>query len=262
MTLSLDDALLRADELRERGRYPHAEAVLEPLVSRVDRQCGRASIAAARVRNSHGLLLKATGRYAEARDRYLEALAIAAAFGDEYADDVATLHHNLAGIEFVLGDLAAAATWGREGLDLRRRTAGADHLSVLYDEGNLAPILLAAGECDAAEGLLLHVLDHFRSRLGADDYEVAVALTNLGALAAERGDLPLALERLTEAVRIKSARLGPDHPELIRTLINIAVVAEKLGDAAESSRAVAWALTIAGATLPPDHTLRRTLETW
>jgi tetratricopeptide (TPR) repeat protein len=259
--VTLDEALQRADELRAQGRYADAEVILAPLVARVDAEYGAQSAPAADVRNARGLLFKAIGQYEQARACYLEALAVLQATAGT-ADDLATLYHNLAGIDFVLGNLDQAAVWGRHGLNLRRAGAGPDHLTVLYDEGNLAPILIAAGELDQAERLLTHVHEQFVAQLGEDDYEVAVTLTNLGALAAERGDLPTALDRLTAAAEIKTARLGPAHPELIRTLINIAVAAENLGETDRSARAHARALNIAETTLPPDHELRRTLENW
>ncbi|GIE76989.1 hypothetical protein Aph02nite_29390 [Actinoplanes philippinensis] len=261
MTQALEAILDLVDDLRERGHYTEAEAILRPLVARVDAEHGARSPAAAHVRNAYGLLLKATGRYAEARTRYREALDILESSAAP-VDDLAALHHNLAGIEFALDDLRQAIRWGRSGLDLRRTVAGPDDLPVLFDEGNLAPILIAAGEFDEAGRLLAHVHAQFVAQLGADDYEVAVALTNLGALAARRDDLPVALDHLTEAVRIKSARLGPEHPDLIRTLINIAVVAENLGDPDTSGRAHTRALAIAEATLPPDHDLLCTLRDW
>ena len=260
MTTSLADTLEKADELREQGRYADAEAVLLPLIARVDHECGPTSVAAAQVCNAHGLLLKATGRYHQARARYRVALSILESSG--FSDLLATLYHNLAGIDFVLGDLIQAVAWGRRGLELRRALAGPDHLSVLLDEGNLAPMLIAAGDLDEAEELLVHVHAQLLVQLDADDYEVAVTLANLGALAAQRGDLPVALGRLTEAARIKSARLGPEHPELIRTLLNIAVVAENLGDLDRSQQAQVRALAIAEATLPADHELRVALESW
>jgi tetratricopeptide (TPR) repeat protein len=257
----ISPVLQRAHDLREQGRYADAEAILAPLLARVDADYGARSAAAVEVRNARGLLFKATGRYDQARACYLEALDVLRATSGS-ADDVATLYHNLAGIDFVLGDLEQAADWGRRGLDLRRAHAGPDHLTVLYDEGNLAPVLIAAGDLDQAERLLTHVHEQFVAQLGEGDYEVAVTLTNLGALAARRGDLPSALDRLTTAAEIKTARLGPSHPELIRTLVNIAVVAEDLGDPDRSAQAHARALSIAVATLPPDHELRRTLEDW
>lgn len=260
MSASLADTLGKANELREQGRYADAEAVLLPLIARVDHECGPTSVAAAHVSTVHGLLLKATGRYQQARARYQDALSILR--GSDLSDELATLYHNLAGIDFVLGDLTQALAWGRRGLELRRALAGPDDLSVLLDEGNLAPILIAAGHLDEAEELLIHVHAQFVVQLDADDYEIAVTLTNLGALAAHRGDLPAALERLTEAARIKGARLGAEHPELIRTLVNIAVVAESLGDVDRSRQAQRHALSIAEATLPADHELRLALERW
>ncbi|BAL88340.1 hypothetical protein AMIS_31200 [Actinoplanes missouriensis 431] len=255
----------RAEELREQGRYAESEAVLTPLIRRVDRECGARSVAAARVRNAYGLLLKATGRYAEAKTCYLQALDILSSCGSspgEVVTDLAAVHHNLAGIGFVLGEIEEAIGWGSRGLELRRTVAGPDDFDLLCDEGNLAPILIAAGELDRAERMLAHVHDQFVARLGADDYEVAVVLTNLGVLAARRGDRAAALTRLGEAIRIKTDRLGPEHPELIRTLINIAVVAEDAGEAERAGEAVARARGIAERTLPEGHELRQTLRDW
>ncbi|MEU8238173.1 tetratricopeptide repeat protein [Actinoplanes missouriensis] len=254
----------RAAELREQGRYTESAALLTPLISRVDRECGARSAAAARVRNAYGLLLKATGRYAEAKSSYLEALDILSSCGSSPAVvvDRAAVHHNLAGIGFVLGEIEEAIGWGSRGLELRRTVAGPDDFDLLCDEGNLAPILIAAGELDRAERMLAHVHDQFVARLGADDYEVAVVLTNLGVLAARRGDRAAALARLGEAIRIKTDRLGPEHPELIRTLINIAVVAEDAGEAERAGEAVARARGIAERALPEDHELRQTLRDW
>src|SRR5262249_2828095 len=139
--------------------------------------------------------------------------------GDGQAHEIAALYHNLAGIELVLGNPVRAEQWARQGLHLRRVQPDHDELSVLLDEGNLAPILIANGKLEEAEQLLARLLVQFIAILGPNDYEVAVTLTNLGGLAAQQGRLEEAHRHLNRAIEIKTDILGPDHPELIRTLI-------------------------------------------
>jgi tetratricopeptide (TPR) repeat protein len=259
----IEAGLTAAGTLREAGAYAPAEEILRETVSLADQTCGPASIAAAETRNELGILLKAAGQYEPARARYLEALAIYGRHpGPAHAEAVATLYHNLAGIDLVRGEPAQAAEWARKGLALRRDLVGDDDLLVLLDEGNLAPILVVLGAYDEAETLLVRLHERLVAKLGPNDYEVAVALTNLGGLAAHRGQWSAAEAYLNQALRIKTDLIGADHPDLLRTLVNLSVVTEHLGQTDGAGQAHRRALGIARAHLSPEHPLRRTLENW
>ncbi len=246
--------------LRVRGRYAEAGRTLQNALELGERELGADHPTVAGVHNDFGVLLKASGDFDGALSHYLLAMPVFRARYGEASEQMATLYHNLGGIEFVRGNLAAAERWARDGVATRREVCGPDHVSVAYDLGALAPILIQRGAYAEAREMLGAVLERFRRDLGDEHYEVSVVLTNLGALDAAEERWDSARERLVEAARIKRAALGADSPELVRTLANLGMVAERGGDTELAERSMAEARRIARVALPESHPLRQQLD--
>ena len=258
---ALVDALTEQGEaLRIAGRYDEAMRTLDRALDHATRCLGGDAPATAGVHNSMGVLRKATGDYAKALEHYLVALPVLLAHHGEHSETVATLYHNLGGINFVLGNMPEALHWACRGLHIRQEICRAEHITVTFDQAALVPILIQTGQYGQARALLDVVVPRLERDFGSDDYEVSVALTNLGALDAHEQRWEQARDNLLRAADIKRTALGPQHPELVTTLINLAVVAEHTGDAGLAASSNNEALRIAQASLSETHPLRRLLE--
>jgi hypothetical protein len=93
---------------------------------------------------------------------------------------LASLHHNLGGLEFSRGRYAAGEPHARRAIAIRKRVLGAQHTSVAEDRAALAAILDGAGKKKEAERLYRSVLPLFEG--ARMRYDVAVNLSDLGTL--------------------------------------------------------------------------------
>ena len=105
-----------------------------------------ASHAAAAARlNRLGLRCKAEARYDEGRAHYERALALLTGRPAPDIDAIATLYHNLGGIEHARGDYATAEGFARRGVALREGIEDADPGDLAADRSALAAILDGQG---------------------------------------------------------------------------------------------------------------------
>lgn len=201
---ALRSALARAEHLDE----PH-----NPLV--------------ASILNSLGVVLKHRGQYDSAVDAYQRALGRVSDAPD-CRNLVATLYHNLAGIEHARGEYGPGELIAREGIAIRRWFIEHRNPVLAADLVALAALLDGQQKYEEANDLYSRSLATFEEIYGADHLEVAATLTNLGAHWALRGNYELAVTLLERAFAIRKRRLKSGHPDLDRTLNNLAVVRQKL----------------------------------
>jgi tetratricopeptide (TPR) repeat protein len=203
--------------------------------------------------NALGLLCKDLGRYDEARGHYERALALLERAGAAEPDDIATLYHNLGGVEHARGDYAAGEAFARRGLAIRTSLDNADPFLVATDKVALAAILDGLTRYVEAERLYLAAVALFERTPGQHDIELGVALNDLGAQYARRGRLGQAEELLTRAVDLKRRALGPRHPDTAITLSNLAITYKWAGELRRAAALAAEALEILEEGLPADH---------
>jgi tetratricopeptide (TPR) repeat protein len=263
-SLPADDPLVRLGRggvLRSRGEYASSENELLPALALAEERFGASSIETAGVLNALGMTYKYWGRFDEGRRVYDQALGIlVCAFGEEPMD-VATIHHNLGGLEHARRDFEAAEPHARRSVELRRRLLGAEHVATAEDEAAWAPILHALGRDDEAEALLRHAIPILQQALGPDHPEVASAWNNLGSTLA---DLDEAADAYRTALAAKERVLGAEHPALAITLNNLAVNARRRGEPGEAEEIYLRALAILESRVDPGHPnlalTRRNLE--
>jgi tetratricopeptide (TPR) repeat protein len=263
-SLPHDDPLVhlgRGGVLRSRGEYAPAEEELLEALDLAEQRFGTWSIETAGALNALGMTYKYWGRFDEGRRVYERALAVLVrAFGEEHTD-VATIHHNLGGLEHARRDFEAAEPHARKSVELRRRLLGADHVATAEDEAAWAPILHALGRDDEAEALLRHAIRILERALGSDHPEVAGAWNNLGSTLS---DLDEAAAAYRTALAAKERVLGAEHPALAITLNNLAVNARRRGELGEAETIYVRALAILEDRVEPDHPnlvlTRRNLE--
>ena len=111
--------------------------------------------------NALGLMYKDQARYDEARALYGRALSLLESETEPDQDDIATLYHNLGGIEHARGDYAAGEPFARRGLAIRLGLLGAHPHAVAADQVALAAILDGLRQYEESERLYLEALEVF-----------------------------------------------------------------------------------------------------
>jgi tetratricopeptide (TPR) repeat protein len=203
--------------------------------------------------NALGLLSKDLGRYDEARGHYERALALLEGADATDPDDIATVYHNLGGIEHARGDYAAGEAFARRGLAIRTSLDNGDPFLIAADRVALAAILDGLTRYPEAERLYVEAVAVFERTPGEHEVEQGVALNDLGAQYAGRGWLDEAEALLTRAVDLKRRALGSRHPDTAVTLNNLAITCKRAGDLSRAATLAAEALEILEETLPADH---------
>ena len=213
--------------------------------------------------NARGMRCKDLARYDEAHALYERALAILEQSPTGRAGDIATLYHNLGGVEHARRDFVAAEPLARRGLALRRDLGDDD--AIAADSVALAAILDGQRKFDEAEALYREALVIFERSPDRNAGEIAVALNNLGAQYLARGRMSEALTLLSRSQRLKRTYLGTDHPDVAVTLNNLAEARRRAGEfvAAKSlyREAIEIFETSLGAAHPKTAACRRNLST-
>lgn len=242
-----------ANEFRSRGEARSAEpllrrAVVEAALRPRDRKTERDLPAAL---NALGVLCKDLARYDEARALYDQAVVLLEESAAPEDHDVATLYHNLGGIEHARGNYAAAERIARRGLALRRQLG--DDEAIAADLIALGAILDAQRKFDEAEAMYLEGLAILERAPNRTRAEIAVALNNLGAQYVKRGRIGEGIDLLTRSARIKRECLGGSHPDLAVTLNNIAVAHKRRGDPETAQPLFREAVAILETAVGADH---------
>ena len=212
----------------ERGRYKKAEAILLKALTLADTAHGTEPYEKAPLLNLLGIVYKYKGEYDNASDAYRKCLRILQRRSPAEADlSLATLYHNLGGLEHSRGRWALAERYARKGLAIRSQALPPSHPDVAEDLAALAAILHERRKYQEAEALYLQVLTIFRKlarRQAQYKYDVAVNLNNLAATYALLGRTAEAEKSYLNALKLKERILGYDHPDVGMTLNNLAAL--------------------------------------
>ncbi len=258
-TVTSDDARVRftvlsalASALRARGRYDEAERAFRGVIAFAEERFGVDSIETAGALNGLGMVFKYAGRFDEGLVVYRRSLDILErAVGS--SPDVASLYHNLGGLEHARRNFEDAEPYARRSVELRRERAGPDDPAVAEDEAAWAPILLALGRSEEAEAVLRHAIGVLEEALGEDHPEVAGAWNNLASALQKRGALDEAKEAYERALAAKERIVGAEHPSIAITLNNLGVNARKREQLVEAEAHYRRALEILDGRVEPDH---------
>src|SRR5439155_25419661 len=101
--------------------------------------------------NALGMLYKYAGRFDEAAALYDRALGLAERIHGSEHVSLASLLHNVGGLEHARGEYAKGEAPARRSVELRERALGADHPAVAADVAALAAIVDGLGRHDEAE---------------------------------------------------------------------------------------------------------------
>jgi tetratricopeptide (TPR) repeat protein len=248
------DLRTEGERLRGLGAFQPAEPLLREAVSATELDGVAGALELAASLNALGLLYKDLARYDEASELYQRALGLVSTQRESRAMSraLATLYHNLGGIDHARGRLRSAEALARRGVAIRADIDETED-DLATDLVALAAIVEARGRFDEAESLYREALAILERSEERRELEIAVALASLGALHARCQSFDLALEPLSRAVTIKRCVLDARHPDLALTLNNLAFVRERLDDTATAEALYLEASSICAAALGPQH---------
>ncbi|HEV3030602.1 MAG TPA: tetratricopeptide repeat protein [Polyangia bacterium] len=236
---------------RALGAYAAADRGFAAALREATRAFGPRDLDVAGILNNLGVLRKYQGRYAEAVLFYKRALPVLKAAGDRGA--LATLYHNLGGIEHARGRYAAGEPHARASVVLREAELGRDHVAVAADVAALAALVEGRGRLEEAARLYERALRVFRRRLGGASAEVALNLSSLASLRQQQGRSSDAGRLFAQAVRLQERVFGRGHPEVAMTLHNLAFHEHAEGRLARAAFLYARAHRAFRSVLGPRH---------
>jgi tetratricopeptide (TPR) repeat protein len=225
LTVRARTALAGVD--RTLGAYAAADRGYRTALAEIRKHFGPHDRYLAGVFNDLGVLRKAQGRYDEALAFYERALPLLPR-GDRQA--LATLAHNLGGIEHARGNYARAEPHARRSVRLRTAMMGTNHPAVAADVAALAAIVEARGRLAEAATLYRRALAVFGRLLGRDSLEVGLNLACLAAVEQRRGATKRARSLYGRALAIQERVLGRHHADVAMTVNNLAVLERDDGD--------------------------------
>lgn len=234
-----------------RGEYRAAETAYERAIAIAGRRVPPDEAAAAR--NGLAIVCKYTSRFAEAGRLYRRVLADLTRVHGPTHPSIATVLHNLGGLEHARGRPARALPHARRGLAIRARLLGDDHPAVALDMAALAAIVQGLKRNAEAERLYLRAIHILRRTLGKTHLEVGFNLGQFATLHQSTGRTREASALYRRALAIQSRALGRRHPLLALTLVNFAELRRAQGRSREAVVLCRRALRIYRATLGPRH---------
>lgn len=213
----------------------------------------RYAVRAAAGFNALGLVCKNRARHNAARALYRCALWLLERGGHAEPAHIATLYHNLGGIEHAAGNHAVGEALARKGLAIRTGHCAHDVLGRARDMVALGALLDGQAQYAEAERLYRDALSAFSRAPRANAADIGVALNDLGAQYAERGLLDQAVDLLERAAALKRHVLGARHPDVAVTLNNLAVAYRRRGDVTRAAARYAEAVLIFERSLGSSH---------
>ncbi len=189
------------------------------------------------------------GRYGEAEELYLRALAEIAKRGEAAAR--VELLNSLASLYFETRRYAAAERHAREALSICQSVRGPADPEVARLLANLAAIHHARGRYRKAEPLYRRAVQILSEH--PESPELPLALNNLGALRLRRGDAAEAERSVARAIELWTARHGAEHPNVARGLANLAQIRAQAGLPAEAESLLKRAMGMVERAWGPEH---------
>ena len=177
-----------------------------------------------------GWALRATGRYAEARDLDQDTLdRQRRILGEDHPSTLATANNLAVNLRY-LGQVRAARDLAQDTLDRRRRVLGEDHPDTLFSANSLAACLRALGEAQAARDLNQDTLDRRRRVLGEDHPSTLASAKALAANLRELGEVQAGRDLAQDTLDRRRRVLGEDHPSSLSSANSLAACLRELGE--------------------------------
>jgi tetratricopeptide (TPR) repeat protein len=190
----------------------------------------------AQLTNYEALILETKGKFADARPKYLAALA---AYEKIEPDSWKTsiLYNDFGGLERKMGNLDAARDLHSRALAIRTRLFGEAHPFVFSSLNNLGTVAFSKGDLPEAERYFEKAKAVALEVFPPKHPQTALVLSNLGAVYDQQDKLDEAVASYREALAMYEGLRGPSHPDVAdahRQLGNALRQQNKLAEAAEA----------------------------
>jgi serine/threonine-protein kinase len=200
-----------------------------------------------------GAALYSQGSYAQAREVFGTARALAAkAFGEHDWETTANLAE-LARVAEAQGDYAEARTLGDQTVAAAIEHFGPNNPTVAALLNNLAMAVDSGGDPEAAVAYHRRALAIKEKALGPESTSTATSLNNLAIILLKLGKLDEGQQMLERALAIREKALGPEHPFVATTLGNLAGAYRRRGDQPKSIELLERSLTLKTKAYGPVH---------
>ena len=180
------------------------------------------------------VLLQESGRYPEAWDKAMRALALREkTLGPEHPE-VANCVQLLSTLAWWMGKYPQALEYAERALALKKKALGPEHPEMAKALKTVAAALRELGRYEEAYERFTQVLALQEKLLGPEHPEVAGALSNMSVVLTDLGRFDEARQYSERSLALKEKRLGKDHPDLATTLNNLGNALAELGRYAEA----------------------------
>jgi tetratricopeptide (TPR) repeat protein len=215
---------------RERGRYHSAEGCWRRGLAQLSRGAWPTPVHLS-IWNELGIVYKYLGNFTAASKFYRLALKHSniRVIGRERDDFLATLYHNLGGLEHARRHFRRGELYARKSLLLRRRTSAPGGVEVAADKVALAAILDGSRKFSESQKLYRQALRVYRPVYGTSHREIALILNNLAAMYQQSGRPIQAAKYYQAALGMKRRELGAAHPDVGTTMNNLGVFYDSEG---------------------------------
>lgn len=194
--------------------------------------------------NNQAAILASIGRYKEAEQSHLKALAIRRGIEGERGPEVSSSLFGLGYVYFRQGRLEEAVKYFQDALDQQLEFIGPKEPQTIMRLASLASVLGASGREAEALGVARRAEALGRANLGDSHPTYAIALNNLGTALIENGLFAEAVSVLRESLRVRQQTVGEKASGTAITLRNLATALKETGHPEEAEQLTARALAI------------------
>lgn len=191
-----------------------------------------------------GATLSRRGEYEEAERHLRRAIAINRNLGAEQPQ----LANSIMSLAYVLDELPGRASeveaLYREGMEMRRRTLGADHPLYAYALGDLSIFLQGQGRNNEALQLAQQHVDLVTQIFGAEHPRTAEALSTSARALHRVGRTSEAIVVARRSAELRGTSLGRDHNSYGAALHTLAIMLHAHGSTAEAEQLMHQAIAI------------------
>jgi tetratricopeptide (TPR) repeat protein len=237
---------LLGQALREQGLYAEAEAPIMRAIETAEGLKEPRQELVAGAWNNLGVLCKFAGWFDRGAEAYARALPLAA----DHPMTLATVLHNIGGLDHARGRFDSAEEPSRRAWEIRREHLGEEDLATLADAVAYAAVLDGLRRYGESRPIYERALAVYERVFGPEHYETAATLHNLALVERADGHEEKALELARRSYEIKKKLFGTRHPD---TGLSAMSVASMLPGKEESRELLSEALAAFEASLDPDH---------
>jgi tetratricopeptide (TPR) repeat protein len=151
------------------------------------------------------------------------------------------------------GEYKEAITYYEKGLEIKKKTLPANHLSLAVSYNNIGLVYKNMGEYSKALSSHEKALEIQQQSLPANHPDLAASYNNIGAVYYNMGEYSKSLSSHEKALEIRQQSLPPNHPDLAGSYGNIGNVYDSMGEYSKALSYFEKVLEIQQQSLPPNH---------